>query len=71
MVGGVKSHLESKPSPIRDAWRAQTKPCLHQKTPRDCARSAFECLSVSCGGMGPQWPATGAGTLAAADLGMA
>ena len=27
------------------------------------------CLSVSCGGMGQQWPATGA--LGAADLGMA
>ena len=27
------------------------------------------CLSVSCGGMDPQWPA--AGTLGAADLGMA
>ena len=26
------------------------------------------CLSVSCGGMGQQWPATRAGTLAAVDL---
>ena len=31
----------------------------------------FECLSVSCGGTGQQWPATGAGALGAADLGMA
>ena len=29
------------------------------------------CLSVSCGGTGQQWPAAGAGTLDAADLGMA
>ena len=26
-------------------------------------------LSVSCGGMGQQWPATGAGALSAADMG--
>ena len=31
----------------------------------------FECLSVSCGGMGQQWPATGTGSVAAADLGHA
>ena len=29
-VGGEKSHLESKPIPSRDAWRAQTKPCACQ-----------------------------------------
>ena len=29
------------------------------------------CLSVSCGGMGQQWTAAGAGALGAADLGMA
>ena len=29
------------------------------------------CLSISCGGMGQQWPAAGAGALSAADLGMA
>ena len=29
------------------------------------------CLSISCGGTGQQWPATGAGALGAADLGMA
>ena len=28
-------------------------------------------LSVSCRGMGQQWPVTGAGALGAADLGMA
>ena len=29
------------------------------------------CLSVSCGGRGQQWTATGTGALDAADLGMA
>ena len=29
------------------------------------------CLSVSCDGMGQQWPAAGAGALVAADLDMA
>ena len=33
-------------------------------------RSAFECLSVSCGGISQQWPATEAEALGAADLGM-
>ena len=36
---------------------------------RDWARTAFECLSVSCGGMGQQRPAMGTGALAVADLG--
>ena len=29
------------------------------------------CLSVSCGDMGQQWTATGAGALGAVDVGMA
>ena len=60
------------------------KPCIHQRCledsnktlcapgPRDhtdCARPSFECLSVSCRDTGQQWPATGEGTLGAADLG--
>ena len=40
--------------------------------PRDPTETKRElCLTVSCGGMGQQWPATGAGALGAADLGMA
>ena len=40
--------------------------------PRDPTETEPEvCLSVSCGGMGQQWPASGAGALGAADLGMA
>ena len=33
-------------------------------------RPAFECLSVSCRGTGQQGPATGAGALGAAALGI-
>ena len=72
MVGGVKLHLESNPIPTRDAQRAQTNPCMHQdpETPQE-TKPAFECLSVSCGGTGQQWPAARAGALGAVDLGMA
>ena len=38
---------------------------------RDCARPAFEFLSVSCRGIGQQWPASGAGALDFAVLGVA
>ena len=57
--------------PTKDIERAQTKPCVHQdqRSHRDWARPAFECLSVSCRGTHQQWPATGTGALAAADLG--
>ena len=62
MVGGAKSHLESKPIHARDTQRAQTNPT---ETETDL------CLSVSCGGMGQQWAAAGAESLGAVDLGMA
>ena len=40
--------------------------------PRDPTETEPElCLSVSCKGAGQQWPATGAGALGAADLGVA
>ena len=39
--------------------------------PTDRDRPSFECLSVSCGGTGQQWPAARAGALGAVDLGMA
>ena len=40
--------------------------------PRDLAETKPElCMSVSCRDMGQQWPATGAGALGAAGLGMA
>ena len=40
--------------------------------PRDPTETETElCLSVSCGGMGQQWTAAGAGALGAADLAVA
>ena len=40
--------------------------------PRDPTETGPElCLSVSCEGMGQQWPAAGAEALGAADLGIA
>ena len=63
-------HLESNPIPARDAQRAQTNLCAPGL--RDPTETEIElCLSVSCGGTGQQWTATGVGTLGAADLGMA
>ena len=67
MVGGAKLHLESNSIPVRDAQRAQTTLCT--PGPRDPTETETElCLSVSCGGMGQQWPAAGAGALVAGDL---
>ena len=68
MVGRKKSCLESNPIPVRDAQKAQAKPCGHQDldTPQ---RLSQTCSSISCGGMGQQWPVAGAGALNAADLG--
>ena len=68
MVGGAKSCLESNPIPARDTWRAQTKPCVNHD-PETPETESDLCLSVSCRGTGQQWPAKGAGALAAADLG--
>ena len=52
-VGEVQSHLKSNLIPTRDAWRAQTKPCMHQdlgigtvNPTRKWARPAFGCLSL-------------------------
>ena len=51
-----------------DSWRAQTKPFVHQDVgerssdpTRDWARLACECLGISDGGVGWQWPAMGSG----------
>ena len=62
MVGRAKSNWESNPIPVRDTWRARLKPCAHQEkqTEPDLPLSCLS-LSVSCRGMGQQWPATGQG----------
>ena len=44
-VGGVKSHLESNIISIRDAHRAQTKPCVQQESPESKPDMP---LSVEC-----------------------
>ena len=33
--------LESKPIPSRDAWRAQTKPCVHEETPQRLSQTCL------------------------------
>ena len=46
-VGGAKLDLESNSIPARDAWRAQTKPCMHQETQQRLSQAflwMFECL---------------------------
>ena len=69
-IGGAKLLLESNPLPTRDTWRAQTNLCT--PGPRDPTETEPElCLSVSCEGVGQQWPAGGAGALGVADLGIA
>ena len=75
MVGGVQLCLKSKFTPTRDAWRAQTKPCVHQDqgkgagTHKNRDRPAFECLRVSYGGMSQQWPTMRTEALATSVLG--
>ena len=55
MVGGAPSRLKSNLRPARDAWGAQTQPCVHQDqrkgavTPQETEPGL--CLSVSCRAM--------------------
>ena len=70
MVGGANSGSESNPIPARDTQRAQTNlGCTRTQRPTETETEL--CLSVSCGGTGQQWTATGAGALGVADSGMA
>ena len=53
----------------RKRWLRHT---LYAPGPRDPTETETEqCLSVSCSGMGQQWPDARAGVLSAVDLGMA
>ena len=64
----AKSHLESNPLPITDTL----KQILCALGPREPTETEQELsLSVSCGSMNQQWPASGAGALGAADPGVA
>ena len=65
MVRGVKQCLESNPIPARNAWKAQTKPCVLQDP--ETTQETDPDLPFS--GMGQQWPAAGTGALAATDQG--
>ena len=54
---GVKWHLEWNPFPP-EMLRGFKQNLMHTRTPHSIwARPAFECLSVSWGGTGHQWPA--------------
>ena len=60
----IKPHTRQRRS------EGSNKPSAHQgsETPENEPELR---VSISCGGMGQQWPATGAGALGAADLGVA
>ena len=72
MVAGTKSHLESNPILIRDPWRAQTKPRVHQDPGTPQKTESDMPLSVSAS---PEeaWVSSGLpqgiGALVVADLG--
>ena len=58
MVRGENLCLESNPIPAGDAQRAQKTLCAPGA--RDPTETETElCLSISCGGAGQQWSATG------------
>ena len=60
-----------KPLTSQRCSERSNKPCEQQdpETPTDTETELY--LTVSCKGTGQWWPATGAGTLGAADPGMA
>ena len=59
-----------KPLTHQRCSEGSNKPCVHQD-PETTESEPELCLSVSCEGMGQQWPAAGAEALGPADLGMA
>ena len=65
--------LKSNLIPARVSWWAQIKAGPGQRKsdlpPGDGARPAYECLKVSCRGVGQQWLAAGTGLLATAVWG--
>ena len=69
-VGRAKLRLKS--NRIQPETLGGLKHTLCAPGPRDPIEIEPEqCLCVSCGGTGQQWPATETGALSAADLGMA
>ena len=63
----IKSHTHQRCSEGANKTSCAPEPreSLHTRL----SETSFECLNVSCGGMGQHWSATGTGVLAAADLG--
>ena len=49
-------------------FRGLKQTCAHYNPETPTETEPKLCLSVYCGAMGQQWPATGAGALGAADL---
>ena len=69
-IRGANSPLELNPIPTGEVRGLKQTLCA--PGPRDSTEAETElCLSVSCGGTGQQWTATGTGALGAADLSMA
>ena len=63
-----RSTTHRAPAPAAQTYFVLTGPTDPTETELDLP---FSVLSVFCGGTGQKWPATGAGALGAADLGMA
>ena len=63
----IKSHTHQRC--LEGANKTSCAPESRKSLHKRLSETSFECLNVSCGGRGQQWPATGTGVLAAADLG--
>ena len=63
----IKSHTHQRCS--EGANKTSCAPEPRESLHKRLSETSFECLNVSCGGMGQHWSATGPGVLAAADLG--
>ena len=62
IVGGVNSQLESNPIPTSDVQRAQMN-LVRTRTQDPTETEAELCLSITFGGTGRQWSASGTGVL--------
>ena len=71
MVGGAKILLRLKPQTLQRHSEGSKKDFCTPATKNPTETEPEVCLSVSCGGMGQQWPASGAGALGFAVLGVA
>ena len=63
----IKSHTHQRCS--EGANKTSCAPEPRESLHKRLSETSFECLNVSCGGMGQHWSATGTEVLAAADLG--